>query len=450
MPTDAFARLILPWTLTWLAHSTALLLLVWGLVRVTRSLAPRTRVVLWRVGVLGPLVTATLPFVVTLPTTGVRIALPEAAPAVTDAVRPSVLPPRPMPPTTALERGGATPPQPAAAAPLARSAASPADRGDRAPALSWLAFAWVAIAGLLVVRGIATSVRIRRRLARRQPVDDAALRTATARLAARAGIVRVPPLTVSDQLSSPIAWGVLAPEICVPRRALERLTRSQQEAMLAHELAHVARRDALWLAVERWLLRLLFVQPLLHVARRRIREQTELACDARAVELTKAPVALAECLAEVAGWRTRHGGTAVAPAMAATPSLLARRVEHLLERGDAPAARSSAALGAALLLLLGVGLGAPGFTDAEAAAPAGDAPPATEALAAPTSIRDALRAIDDELALTRAALDELATLGAALDAHPELRSAIRRLVDRANTLDERRHALRRAALGDDR
>ncbi|MDJ0976318.1 MAG: M56 family metallopeptidase, partial [Planctomycetota bacterium] len=337
MSVDALARIALPWALTWFVHATVLLVLVWGVTRFAR-LAPRTRVVLWRVGVIGPLVTATLPFVFELPTAGARIALPApppvaAVPEILDST-PMPLPPTPYVPT---EPRADTPAPIVSSAPITTTTVATAPSSEGLPPATWLFMGWALAASAFVLRGLGSSLWIRRRLARRRPLAEPVLHATLGRLATRAGLRRAPPLTVSEHLTSPIAWGVWKPEICVPRRALDALAPAQQEAMLAHELAHVVRRDALWLAIERWVLRLLFVQPLLFVARREIREQTELACDELAVAITRAPMALAECLTEVAGWIVPSARPTAAPAMATTPSLLARRVEHLLEQGETPA-----------------------------------------------------------------------------------------------------------------
>jgi hypothetical protein len=55
--------------------------------------------------------------------------------------------------------------------------------------------------------------------------------------------------SVTPALAAPISFGILRAEVCVPERALTELAPDELRAMLAHELAHVVRRDPLWLAL---------------------------------------------------------------------------------------------------------------------------------------------------------------------------------------------------------
>jgi HEAT repeat protein len=101
--------------------------------------------------------------------------------------------------------------------------------------------------------------------------------------------------------------------------------------MLAHELAHVARRDPQWLVVASGVERVLWFQPLNRVARRQIATTAEFLSDDWAVRRTGSGVALARCLAQVAEWiQTSPLGVPVA-GMAEERSLLVTRVARLLE-----------------------------------------------------------------------------------------------------------------------
>src|SRR5256884_8916222 len=72
--------------------------------------------------------------------------------------------------------------------------------------------------------------------------------------------------------------------------------------MLAHELAHLARRDSLWLAGASLIERFFFFQPLNRLARRELETTAEYLSDEWATRKTGSPVALAKCLATVAEW----------------------------------------------------------------------------------------------------------------------------------------------------
>ncbi|MCY0989895.1 hypothetical protein OV203_22340 [Nannocystis sp. ILAH1] len=208
-----------------------------------------------------------------------------------------------------------------------------------------------------------TAVRLRRGLRGRTPLRQGPLRERLLRLMAH---VRVPQdsvrLTMSERVGSPMA--LASREIVVPARA-HGLAPRQQEAMLAHELAHVLRRDPAWQVLASVLEAALFFQPLNRVARRGMQEAAEELCDDWAVRHTGSGLHLARCLTEVAQW---PGGTDMAgkfaSPMAGKSSLLVRRVERLLDARERErgrwARRWRGLLGAGLLAM--VGLGAPGLS----------------------------------------------------------------------------------------
>ena len=137
-----------------------------------------------------------------------------------------------------------------------------------------------------------------------------------------------------SHLASPARSHSAVAEICLPESALTELDLEEQRVMLAHELAHLARRDPLWLAFASVVERVLWIQPLNRVARRRIATSAEFLCDEWAVRRTGSGVALARCLAQVAEWiQTSPLGVPVA-GMAEERSLLVSRVETLLAGRD--------------------------------------------------------------------------------------------------------------------
>jgi beta-lactamase regulating signal transducer with metallopeptidase domain len=104
---------------------------------------------------------------------------------------------------------------------------------------------------------------------------------ALADVAARLGGRRVPRLTVAESAASPVVLGTS--EICVPRRFLSDLTPEEQSGVLAHEVAHLVRRDPWWLLLAVTLESLFFFQPLNRLARVRLQDEAELLSDALAV-----------------------------------------------------------------------------------------------------------------------------------------------------------------------
>jgi hypothetical protein len=140
-------------------------------------------------------------------------------------------------------------------------------------------------------------------------------------------------LSCSRTLRVPVAF---AREICVPVRALRELPDDELRALLAHEAAHVVRRDAVWLMVAAAVRALGWWQPLNLVAATRLRLAMELCCDERAAAEPHERAALARCLIKVAEWGVQHHRREFA-AMASRGSALRRRLESLLD--DAPRRR---------------------------------------------------------------------------------------------------------------
>ena len=99
--------------------------------------------------------------------------------------------------------------------------------------------------------------------------------------------------------------------------------------MLAHELAHLNRRDPHWLFAFGWLERFAF-QPLNRIARKEFQRAAEQLCDGFALAQTQQPIALAQCLAEVAHWLRGEKDAFPYPAMAESASPLLKRVERVL------------------------------------------------------------------------------------------------------------------------
>ena len=205
-------------------------------------------------------------------------------------------------------------------------------RGAIAPALDsdgvfWLATAWMAITALLALRAgrawrLGMSHVGRRRVIRRGPAP-ALLREMLGPAADRV------TLSCSRTLRVPVAF---AREICLPVRALRELPNDELRALLAHEAAHVIRRDAAWLMIAAAVRALGWWQPLNLVAAARLRLAMELCCDERAAAQPHERAALARCLITVAEWSVEeYPGFA---AMASRGSALRRRLETLLD--DAP------------------------------------------------------------------------------------------------------------------
>jgi beta-lactamase regulating signal transducer with metallopeptidase domain len=198
--------------------------------------------------------------------------------------------------------------------------------------------------------------RLRRVLRARRPETDSRVLTTASEVARALGLQQSPHISRSEAIATPIAFGSMRPEICLPVRVGE-LSAQSLRAMLAHEVAHLRAADPTWMWGAAWLQALFPWQFLFAVVRRRWARLVELRCDAIAAEHAT-PTAVARCLLDVADWlRPGPEGTVVALGMAARPSALRERVEAALHgRSRRPVRRSvSRALGGLALTALTAG-----------------------------------------------------------------------------------------------
>jgi beta-lactamase regulating signal transducer with metallopeptidase domain len=321
------------WMLTYLLHSTLLL----GLAALASKRLARWSVaaeeVVWKAALVGAILTASLQLAAGWqPLAGQwRLAGTPSPQTLNLGAAPIAAQPAMRLPASA---------EFAPAPPLERQAVPalppPSRSLESLPSLSSLALiAWACGALLLLLTYGRSYLRLGRRLKNRPRVVAGDLHAQLRTLSAEAGLTGDVSLSCSSRVPVPLALGFGRPEICVPPRALAGLTSEQQEGMLAHELAHLARRDPFWLVLGQAIACLLFFQPLNWVARRRLREISEMLSDEWAVARTGRPLSLAGCLAEVAGWSAGVRRLPV-PSMADRPSSLGVRIRRLLAESRSP------------------------------------------------------------------------------------------------------------------
>jgi len=119
--------------------------------------------------------------------------------------------------------------------------------------------------------------------------------------------------------------------ICLPLWMTEKLTEAQQRAVLAHEIAHVIRKDTVWSIAYVLVLRLFFFQILNRVAYKQLRNVAELACDANAGKTVQARD-LAKALYVCAKQMQDRAMSSLILAAHHEGSVLEQRVRCLLEQ----------------------------------------------------------------------------------------------------------------------
>ena len=403
------------WLLTYAVHST---LLVGGVALVTRVAVQSytLRDILWKTALLGGVFTATLQvgFGVA-PLTGTRI-IASTGDAATgrSALGPSTFVPHVPAATTPPVDAARKPVAPAEAEPSSVPSVTEPSVTARVASVTWtgvLFIVWLAASALLLFYFFLVRIRLVLRLGRRVPVVDGPMPRSLDALRREAGMWRPVRLTTAAGLTSPVALGLS--EICVPEEVLTELDPAQQQSMLAHELAHLARFDPLWLTVSCLLEQLLFFQPLNRLARRRMQDAAEYLCDDWAVRRTGSGMTLAKCLVKVAEWVDTSPRTVPVSGMAEQRSQLVARIHRLLEnRAMITQPRVRWLLPLAVVVLAVTAIVAPGFTagqPTELAAQDPTIPPATprppasvSALAQTTAERSAVAAAHSAAAVARA------------------------------------------------
>ena len=188
----------------WLPSLEALLLgvLVWALLQANRDCTPRVRHFLWVLVLVKPLLTVVAPW----------------------------QGPFEIPWAPAVLGGGPAP-------------------GDHYALGSFIyagaGLAWIAIAGLGLVRTIPAFVAMTRRSRRAVPVTVPRVRELFDSCLAELGVKKAISLRISDEFAGPVLIALGRPVVLIPSWCILELSNAELRQVLLHELAHYARRDHL-------------------------------------------------------------------------------------------------------------------------------------------------------------------------------------------------------------
>jgi GWxTD domain-containing protein len=202
-----------------------------------------------------------------------------------------------------------------------------AERGFRLDAyLPWLVTAWLAGVVFLAFRLVGGWALAHQRGRRWISTPPAWLEECARRLAAR---FPAPPqfrLWISGRCGVPQVVGAFKPVILLPAAAVLRLDPRQIEMILAHELAHIVRRDYLVNLLQSVVECVLFYHPAVWWLSAQVRAEREHCCDDVAVALCGDTLEYSRTL--LALEESRSGF-----AVAFTGSPLRRRIARLLNQG---------------------------------------------------------------------------------------------------------------------
>lgn len=118
-------------------------------------------------------------------------------------------------------------------------------------------------------------------------------------LAQKSGLRRGITLLESALVRSPLTIGHLRPLILFPIGMINRLSEQEVEAILAHELAHILRRDYLFNILQNFIEALFYFHPAIWWLSAQVRNEREHACDDRAIALLGNKINYAKALVVV-------------------------------------------------------------------------------------------------------------------------------------------------------
>ena len=167
----------------------------------------------------------------------------------------------------------------------------------------WLGIAFPLLLGLLSVTtlglGIVRLLLMKQVMKQRAKAADGNLQLLVDALTRKLGIRRVRLALCEREHPVALTYGIFHPKVLVSTWMIEHLDGRELEAVLAHELAHVARKDYLVIWVATILRDAFFYLPTSRAAYQLLHYEKELACDDRVVQTTRRPLALASALTKV-------------------------------------------------------------------------------------------------------------------------------------------------------
>lgn len=166
--------------------------------------------------------------------------------------------------------------------------------------LDLLVAAWGMVVVVLLSRRVAGALAVRRLLRRSLPVPAGSPAAAVVDdLSERLGVTGVALRVLPDCPGGAFATGVLHPTVVLDPVLVRSLDARELEGLLAHELAHVARRDPLVGLLVGVFADLTFFLPPVHLGRRWLRREQEESADELASERTARPASLASSILKV-------------------------------------------------------------------------------------------------------------------------------------------------------
>ena len=196
---------------------------------------------------------------------------------------------------------------------------------------------------------------------------------AAVRASAAPGISEPVEIRVSPYHLGPAVVGILRPVLLFPKGIAERLTPSELETVLAHELCHVRRRDNLFAAIHMIVEAFFWFHPLVWWISARLIEEREQACDEEVLSMGKHPEIYADAILNVCKFYVQ---SPLVCASGVSGASIRRRIESIMSKRFEQLSRAKklllASAGTAALIgpvAIGLLIGATNVTPVRAQSP---------------------------------------------------------------------------------
>lgn len=153
-------------------------------------------------------------------------------------------------------------------------------RSRNSVVVDWPLLLWLSGVAAMLLPLVTGQLLIMRAMRRARSLNDPAWLKLLRELADKSDIRRTPRLFIMSGGVMPLTFGLRRPTILLPAECLQ-WAEMRRRIVLVHELAHIRRRDGLWQLFSNIIAAVWWFQPLVWLARRRLRQESEHACDAQ-------------------------------------------------------------------------------------------------------------------------------------------------------------------------
>ncbi len=188
----------------------------------------------------------------------------------------------------------------------------------------WLLMVWMIGVGLMVLRTLNALLGLRQ-LQRASEVGDGVdltdLQAMANHLCERMQLRRLVTLVMNANTTHPAVLGFFKPVILIPPAMMTGIPPEHWQLILAHELAHVRRFDAIVNLMQMLIESALFFNPAVWWISRQVRIEREACCDAMAAKVTGQSIEFARMLLNVASGDWQHNATQASAAIERPPAM---------------------------------------------------------------------------------------------------------------------------------